>query len=137
MDTERTVAGIWPESAVMPSANGDHAPAPLPPSSVRIGLFEYAVVREPVVKGESTGGCSSYLQRLYIDPGLTPVGMADALLHETLHAIYRITTLPGAKDDDEEEERIVQALAVPLLQVIHDNPQLLEFLQAATRGVGR
>jgi hypothetical protein len=66
---------------------------------------------------------------IWVDTGSDPAEIADTLLHETLHAIWRHYAL----DDNAEEERAVTLLAHGLTQVLRDNRDLLTFLEAHTR----
>jgi len=48
----------------------------------------------------------------------------ECLLHEVIHAVYRIYGIQA----DDEEERIVNTLGVGLLKVMDDNPKLMKYL---------
>lgn len=62
-----------------------------------------------------------------------PHVQAEALVHETLHAIWRATALGKQKVD---EETAVTALARGLTQVMRDNPQwAAAVIRAADGGV--
>ena len=63
-------------------------------------------------------------ETIHIADGQRGPQLADTILHELLHAIYATFSL---KDDD-EEERIVSALATGLVGVLRDNPDFARWL---------
>ena len=63
-----------------------------------------------------------------VDAEVPHTSVAETLLHETLHCIWDLTPLRDASDD--EEERIVSALAPYLLDVLRRNPKLVTYLTA-------
>lgn len=54
---------------------------------------------------------------------------ANTLLHEVMHAIYLI----GAASGVDDEEKLVTIFANMLAQVWRDNPELVDWLDAALR----
>jgi len=63
-------------------------------------------------------------ETIHIADGQRGPQLADTILHELLHAIYATF---GLKDED-EEERIVSALATGLVGVLRDNPNFARWL---------
>lgn len=54
----------------------------------------------------------------------------DTLLHETLHAIFRLFSLGGYLEADHDED-LIMALAPALLHTLRDNPLLVEAIMSA------
>ena len=63
-------------------------------------------------------------ETIHIADGQRGPQLADTILHELLHAIYATF---GLKDED-EEERIVSALATGLVGVLRDNREFARWL---------
>ena len=73
-------------------------------------------------------------ETIRIDKDLKEQVVGEVLLHEILHALFDEINLhsflkPGTISRSEQEEFIVQNLAVLLIQVIRDNPKLIEVLR--------
>lgn len=64
-------------------------------------------------------------QQIYISTDMYHDMMSDTLLHEMMHVILRAI---AAYDDDDEEEELVSRVTPILLQVIRDNPELIDFI---------
>lgn len=68
-----------------------------------------------------------------ITTGMKPKQQACTLLHEVLHAVFAEMGMHNSPIKD-GEEYIVECLSNGLIQVIRDNPHLIEFLQESMSG---
>jgi hypothetical protein len=68
---------------------------------------------------------------IWIDRSLCPQQMADALLHEILHAIHNSLAFHCHKRPS--DERIASQYAGALIEVMRDNPKLLRWIRKVTR----
>jgi hypothetical protein len=59
-----------------------------------------------------------------VDETIAPYKQREAVVHETIHGV-----LVQMGHDKEDDEPLVTALGVGLLQVIRDNPELIAWLQ--------
>lgn len=66
-----------------------------------------------------------------IREGLSEDQTSDTLLHEVLHAVFLATGLNG----EDREEELIERLTPMLLQVIRDNPDLIQTLVHGPRGL--
>lgn len=100
------------------------------PKKLRISAYDFRLELWDSSQAQSTrkfGEFSAIEQRITIQAEYaSPVTMVDTLLHEILHAIYWVHGI----DDKDEEERIVNTMAVAWTQVWRDNPALLDWLTA-------
>jgi len=55
------------------------------------------------------------------------------LIHESLHAIFYTYGMREIIDDEEKEEYIVNTISNGLMQVIKDNPKLIELIKNAKK----
>ena len=93
--------------------------------SIKIGSTDYSIEYVPL--NEELFGDFSYINsRIRIEQNLTGPPLVDTVLHEVLHAIWRIGQL---KDKKEDEERAVAIMASYLTQVLRDNPALMPWLK--------
>lgn len=97
--------------------------APMP-SAVRVGCHAYAIVRKPGIS--YNGECQFDSLQITVKARLRRSKAQEILLHEVLHACTHPTLNGGRKLTDED---FVDGVAPTLLQVIQDNPGLLEFLR--------
>lgn len=88
------------------------------PRKVVVGAHTYKV---RLSKIKQLGCCDYDTQVLKLRPGMEPDKDKEVLLHEVLHACG-YPTLCG------KDEEFVDAIAPVLLQVMRDNPQLVEYL---------
>jgi Zn-dependent peptidase ImmA (M78 family) len=96
--------------------------------TVRISHYDFKIERikgKTMVASEVYGLCVKDKQIIYIDTSATPAVQKDTLLHEILHAIW----WTGYLEDDDKEERVVSVTATGLMQVLRDNPWLVEELK--------
>jgi hypothetical protein len=93
--------------------------------SIKIGSTDYSIEYVPL--NEELFGDFSYINsRIRIEQNLTGPPLVDTVLHEVLHAIWRLGQL---KDKKEDEERVVSVMATYLTQVLRDNPALMPWLR--------
>mgnify|MGYP000389055993 FL=1 len=93
--------------------------------SIKIGSTDYSIEYVPL--NEELFGDFSYINsRIRIEQNLTGPPLVDTVLHEVLHAIWRLGQL---KDKKEDEERTVSVMASYLTQVLRDNPALMPWLR--------
>jgi len=100
--------------------------------SLRIGCRKYSVQEwadAEMMTTDSYGQCDKQRGIIYICTHLDPIVVADTFLHEIMHAIWHEYNL----QDSDQEERIVHTLSTGLVQVMHDNPQLLTWFRKQTK----
>jgi hypothetical protein len=74
--------------------------------------------------GKSNGEVDLYRHIIKIYKGLAASRKMEFLLHEALHAMLASLDLP-----EDEEEKVVTALAEYLIEFFQGNPKLLDHLQ--------
>lgn len=79
-----------------------------------------AKLDEPVV-----GQCDTSACQIVIDPDQSPTQLLDTLLHEVLHACFDLIGASSDVDHD-TEEKLVRRLSPVLIQVLRDNPGLVD-----------
>lgn len=97
------------------------------PKTIRIGGFDLVIkdFQPPDIRGKQLRGeLHWHEQAMALDLNDHPVLLAETIIHELLHGIYRAYSLYG-KDD---EERTVEAIGVGVLQIVRDNPKLMKAL---------
>lgn len=96
-----------------------------PPASVRLGPHRWTIRRGAIdADGELYGRTLERELTILLAPTV-PSQERDTLLHELLHACWAQT---GLDFEDDEQERVVGALAPWLLGALRDNPRLVAFL---------
>lgn len=96
------------------------------PASVRIGPHVYSILRKPAAAmPNSWGSCDNGTLQIWVRQRLKLSKSKEILLHEVFHACLHSSVNGGSYN---EEEDFVEALSPALLQVIQDNPELLEYL---------
>lgn len=91
---------------------------------LKIGRRFYKVIRQYMAKDYGRVNLNRGIIR--IDDPQPPEIVADATLHEILHAIWADRRLP----DRVREERAVTALAQGLTAVFRDNPGLAAYIES-------
>lgn len=81
---------------------------------------------EECIGQDSNGHYVEDARKIVVRPDLTPDKEREVLMHEVLHAVMTAANLVWP--DVEDEERIVKAMAGPLLSTLRDNPKLVTFL---------
>jgi hypothetical protein len=102
-----------------------------PPRSVKVGATPYSVRYSSRLSDNGEVGSTTFIsQSIELLPGQGPDYERDTLLHEVLHAVVFNTNLRSMEGwrEDGREEAIVQALAPVLLQVLRENPRLIDYL---------
>ena len=101
-------------------------PKPVPmPSSVKVGPHVYPVVRKPKSVMSDHGLCDWDAVQILIQARLRRSKAKEVLFHEVLHACtYPIMASVQNKTDED----FVDVTAPALLQVLQDNPELVEYL---------
>lgn len=99
---------------------------------IRIGPIDYEVRENPELglDGEVAGRVSIGVSRIEIDPHIEPQRRAFVLLHEVVHAIL----IHGQVDLGEDEESVVDVMALGFLAFLRDNPGLIAKIQAMWQG---
>jgi len=93
------------------------------PEQVKVGAFDYSIDEE---EPSSMEGLDGHLvgYRIRVARGQSPLPLADTVLHEVMHAIWRDRCL----EDGDAEERTVGALTTGLVGVLRDNPDFVKWL---------
>lgn len=78
----------------------------------------------PSVLDRKFAQCDTGLQSIHFAKGLSPALLADAAIHEALHAIH----FAASMDDTLTEERIASQFAGPMVCLMRDNPQFFAWL---------
>lgn len=105
-----------------------------PPETVDVSCYTYRVSINLVEmlercreQGEDLlGFCDTKQLKIHVDPAQADGMARETLLHEILHAVADATGLADGWGDDEEST--IRRLSPALLQVLRDNPGLVEFL---------
>lgn len=71
--------------------------------------------------------------KISVDPDRPDSGVAETVLHEILHAIFRQAALGERPGLAAAEEHVVTAMAPLLLGVLRQNPELIRALQGRRR----
>jgi hypothetical protein len=93
--------------------------------SVKVGPTDFSIEYVPL-NDELFGDFSYINSRIRIEENLKGTALVDTVLHEILHAIWKLGQL---KDKREDEERAVAIMATYLTQVLRDNPTMLTWLK--------
>jgi hypothetical protein len=100
-------------------------PKPMP-ASVKVGPHTYSILRKPAgTMPNDNGHVDSNSLEIWIIQRLKRSKAQEILVHELLHACGDISEVPGNVFD---EENFVTATAPVLLQVLQENPSLVEYL---------
>lgn len=102
------------------------------PSTVRIGPYDIKVSIVDATPDEDDWGVYYDDQCLICLATGAPNGpfAVDSVLHEILHAVYRMAKLA----EGDGEERVVSLVSVGLTQIFRDNPELLEWIKVVLSG---
>ena len=94
---------------------------------ITIGSRDYRLkdwARDHAETASRFGQCDTNQGIIYVDESLTDDKKAVTLLHEIMHAVW----VEWCLNDDDKEERIVDAMAKGLTQTLRDNPELQQLL---------
>jgi hypothetical protein len=95
------------------------------PTHIKVGPFDFAVrpiSRELGLRLREDGDFDG--ESIHVTKGQRGPALADTVMHELLHAIFKTFAL---KDED-DEERIVSAISKGLVGVLRDNPNFAPWL---------
>lgn len=96
------------------------------PAKIKVGPHVYSVIRKPSsAMGNNNGYCKADALEIWVRQRLKRSKASEVLLHECLHATTHPVLIQGGKYDDEE---FITSIAPVLLQVLQDNPELVEYL---------
>lgn len=105
------------------------------PKQLRIGYRNYNLEFGRDVALGNMGESQHIAQKVRINTDYIQVEQANTLLHEALHCIYDIN-LPSTDEYKKIEEEIVTQLTHGLIQMIQDNPKVIEFIINAANDTG-
>jgi len=100
------------------------------PRTIKVGPHTYAVVRKlPEEMPDALGDTDFDKNEIRIRKNLRKTKSQEILLHELLHCCT-YPSFTGAYETDPklDAEEFVNAVSPPLLQVLKDNPKLVEYL---------
>ena len=100
------------------------------PHTIKVGPHVYTVVRKTAVDMPEVMGNSDFDKvEIMVRKGLRKSKAQEILLHELLHACT-YPSFTGVYEGEEKlmTEEFVNAVAPVLLQVLKDNPKLVEYL---------
>jgi hypothetical protein len=95
--------------------------------TLKINGFEYEVQYHDDLGGDMVGNID-YVEGIINVEKHSNKGMLLTILHEAVHGILFSAGLNNV-DDDEHDERIVQAMAHGIYTLIKDNPKLVELIK--------
>ena len=101
------------------------------PRLVKISPYTWSVKwsRHEVLKhhpsGDACGACDMGSMSIAVDPGKHEDYARATLLHEILHACIRSS---DPRLDEDNEETVVAAMTGPLLSMLRDNPEVVDYL---------
>lgn len=105
-----------------------------PPAQVRIGPWDYTVVRDHSSLDDVDDPKLGHFQgddcEIYLNTKQPRQIVAETLLHEVLHGIFAITGLDGdfADQGEDAEEKFILRFSPVLASVFRDNPDLIRYL---------
>lgn len=112
-------------------ASRKHTP---PPSSVRIGCFDYSIVAEDESWGRSSaslGDTDNVLLLIHYAPQNAQQEV-NTIVHEIMHAACHVgqvtDAIIDARDPEHAEERFVTLAANMWHQILRDNPELVAYI---------
>lgn len=99
---------------------------------VQIGYKTYTIDYIDNPMGDNHGICQNEKGKIFIDKNLPTSDLMNTTIHEILHAIFYSY---GILTDEDEEEKIVVALANGITEVVLRNPELLRKLGKMTKEI--
>ena len=106
------------------------------PTTIRIGAHDYRIVKLSRLESEQRQVAAEFrpiVGEITLAFNVLPTRMADALLHEALHGLFRHTALNNDGVSEFREESVVSHLAEGLTSLFRDNPWLTGWLAEAVR----
>lgn len=112
------------------------------PTEVIVGRFIYRVTQDAdewtergttdrMVEATTYGATNHHKLLILINPAQLPRQKADTLLHEVLHCVWAISSLPFVKelaDDVDYEEMTIGHVTPWLVLVFNENPDLYAYI---------
>lgn len=100
-----------------------------PPKTVLIGHAYYEIKFDKNISADAgaLGLTGTETQRILLDPQMGPDVERETVLHEAMHGIW-YQTLLDRQYRDKQEEDIIYTLAPRILELLKDNPELVEYL---------
>jgi len=101
------------------------------PTAVKIGPYNWKIkwghadVLQFHPYGDAVGACDESSLIIAVTPGKAEDFGRSTLLHEILHACVQASS-PVV--DSEHEEAMVAAITAPLLGVLRENPEIVDYL---------
>lgn len=107
------------------------------PKNLKVGPHTYTIRTGPKAELDVTltarcelyGATDHKSLAIFVSDRQAASQARDTLLHEALHAILDVTGISHECEGD-EEERLIRRLSPALLQLLRDNPVLVQFLTA-------
>lgn len=113
------------------------AEAAAPPAIVQVGPMRYEVLVDELAilkagleeEADLHGSCDERTQRIVLNPASAPDILAEAFLHEVLHAVCFLTGVDHALGPD-KVEAVIRSMSPALLDVLRRNPDLVTYVTA-------
>lgn len=101
------------------------------PKTLRVGAFDFSIevwASTSSAANRRFGECSTVEQTIRISEDLaTRYKVMNTFMHEALHAAYWVYGV----DDEDKEERIVNAMSTAMVALFRDNPWLPGWIESA------
>lgn len=97
------------------------------PSIIKIGYQDIRVSEVDFIDG-AQGVYISDNSEIRIKEGMSESESLNTILHECLHAIVYVYGIKNDFEDNDEEEKIVNALGNGLTEIFLRNPNLIKFI---------
>ena len=102
------------------------------PSELRIGPLVWTIVftTEDALEEDCVGWLDAVNLRILLNKDRPPTALRETLIHEILHAIFFSYGIEVhvKGDSSEREEFVVNALGLPIYQVLLDNREILNWI---------
>lgn len=106
------------------------------PTKVKVGYKDYLIHKMEQCDSTNTGNLAqvkTIIGDVYITPGYTAQETANTILHEVLHALFKVTCLEEILNSSsispaDKEESLITLLTNGLTGIIRDNPKLFPLL---------
>lgn len=104
---------------------------------IKVGPVVYTVrkVESLKVEGQAFGVCDNLDKEIHVRAGMQKEQELQVLLHELLHGVVNEYAIRNAaKIEPDEEEVIVDLIALGLTQALCSSPQLRKYINEMTKG---
>ena len=100
------------------------------PQTVKVGPHTYSVIRKSAAgMSGNLGHCDGNALIIWVRQRLRKSKAREIFLHEILHACtYASFSCVYSEGENHTGEEFVRAVAPTLLEVLQDNPELVEYL---------